>query len=354
MASHVSVKRILVTGAGGPASINFVASLRLAPEDFFIVGVDTNKYRLELPEVDRRYLVPSNEDPRYIDVLNQIISENDIGLLHPQPDAEVKFISDNREKIQTRVCLPKKKVVNICQDKLLSAQIWQQNNIPVPETIALDTHDDFIRASMQLGFPFWMRATHGAGARGSTLVENPHVGLSWWRYWRARGVKWQFMMQEYLPGQNIAFQSVWNNGEIVCSQARERIEYIYPHLAPSGITGTPAVAKTIVDHAVNNIATQAIKLIAPNATGIFCIDLKRNKQDVSCPTEINAGRFFTTSLFFTQAGVNMPYIYVKIALGESVTGVLQYDAIDEGVYWIRHMDAEPRLIKEGEWSSEEI
>jgi len=348
------MKRILVTGAGGPASINFISLLRLAPEDFFIVGIDMNKYRLELPDVDRRYVVPSNEDSRYIDVLNQIIEENNIGFLHPQPDAEVRFISENREKLETRVCLPQKQVIRTCQDKGKSVVIWESQHILCPITVWMVEDQDVIRAATGFGYPFWLRATQGAGARGSTLVENEEVALSWLHYWRARGMDWQFIAQEYLPGQNIAFQSVWNNGDIVCSQARERIEYIYPQLAPSGITGTPAVARTIVDEEANRIATQAVKAIAPEATGIFCVDLKRNKQGVPCPTEINAGRFFTTSLFFTQAGVNMPYIYVKMAFGESVAHVLQYDAIDEGVYWIRHMDAKPQLIKEGEWSSERI
>jgi biotin carboxylase len=348
------MKRILVTGAGGPASVNFIKSLRAAPEKFFIVGTDINKYRLELPDVDKRYLVPGNTEKNYIEVLNKIIEMNDVDIVHPQPDTEVRFISENREKINTRVFLPKKEVVRICQDKLKSALVWKKAGVPVPISMKVDNEDDIKDAGKEFGFPFWLRATQGAGARGSTPVENLDVGISWFRYWRARGKEWQFMAQEYLPGQNIAFQSVWLDGDIVCSQARERVEYIYPYLAPSGITGTPAVAKTIADHEINEIATKAVRSIDPGATGIFCVDLKRNKGGVPCPTEINTGRFFTTSFFFTKAGVNMPYIYVKLAFGERIPRLKKYDTIDEGVYWIRHMDSGPKLIVEGGWTSEKI
>lgn len=90
--------------------------------------------------------------------------------------------------------------------------------------------------------------------------------------------------------------------------ARERIEYIYPYLAPSGITNTPVIAVTIHREDVNRIATECIKAIDQNATGIFCVDLKENKDGVPCPTEINAERFFTTSYFFTKAGINSAVI----------------------------------------------
>jgi hypothetical protein len=51
------MRRILVTGAGGLAAANFVHSLRLASEPFYVVGTDTSKFHLELAPVDERYLL---------------------------------------------------------------------------------------------------------------------------------------------------------------------------------------------------------------------------------------------------------------------------------------------------------
>jgi carbamoyl-phosphate synthase large subunit len=166
---------------------------------------------------------------------------------------------------------------------------------------------------------------------------------------------WQFIAQEYLPGRNIGFHSLWKNGELITSMARERIEYIYPNLAPSGITGTPAVQRTIHDKAVNEIGTKAVLAIDPKFSGIACVDLKENKEGQPCVTEINAGRMFTTSFFFSYASkmirkdyyANIPYLYVKLALEEKMPNIPKYDILPENIYWIRHIDAPAKLVKDG-------
>jgi hypothetical protein len=71
-------------------------------------------------------------------------------------------------------------------------------------------------------------------------------------------------------------------------------------------------------------------------------------------TEINAGRFFTTSNFFAAAGANMPYEYVRLAYGENVDGLPRYDAVEEGLYWVRMIDMGYKLVREGEWRSKRV
>ncbi|MEM3829344.1 MAG: hypothetical protein QXP36_09055, partial [Conexivisphaerales archaeon] len=196
---------------------------------------------------------------------------------------------------------------------------------------------------------------HGAGGRGSTPAYNKETALSWINYWRTRGMKWDFIAQEHLPGRNIGFHSLWKDGELVTSMARERIEYIYPHLAPSGVTGTPAVQRTIHDNNVNRIATEAVLAIDPNFNGIACVDLKEGRDGVPRVTEINAARMFTTSFFFSYASkvlrkdycANIPYLYVKLAFKESVPEIPKYNILPENIYWIRHIDAPAKLVKDG-------
>ena len=44
----------------------------LAPEDFYIVGTDINKYHLKLSRADKTYIVPESSDPSFIPSLNKI------------------------------------------------------------------------------------------------------------------------------------------------------------------------------------------------------------------------------------------------------------------------------------------
>lgn len=349
------MKRILIAGAAGPAGVNFIRSLRSAPEQMYLVGTDANRHHLSWirdeahPEnrVNQAYLVPRYDDPAYLDQLNDIANKENVDLIYPQTDPEVRFHSEHRNELAAPVCLPAKRTVVVCQDKYLSAEAWKAAGIPIQETLLISSDPaELLRAEKQFSYPYWIRASQGASGKGSCLVENRQTAEHWLRYWEAKKVDWQFIAQQFLPGSIIAFQSVWKNGEVVCSQARERVEYIYPYLSPSGITGTPVIARTIHRNDVNEMATRAVLAIDPDATGVFCVDLRDNTQGTPIPTEINAGRFFTTSYFFTAAGVNMPYYYIKIAFNEETPPCPAYNPIPPDWYWCRHIDCPGVLIKE--------
>lgn len=350
------MKRIFITGAGGPAGLNLIRSLRKAPEKLYLIGTDCNPHHLAWvrdpnhPEnmVDEAYVVPRTDSPDYIPTVNDLIRKSGAQLLHPQPDGDVKLFSDHRDRLACPVYLPDRRTVDICQDKYLSGKAWQEAGLPLVETMYVTSRtEDLQQAEEVFGYPYWVRASQGASSRGSTPVHNLETAQAWIRYWEARNVGWKFIAQEYLPGAVIAFQSLWLNGEVVTSAARDRVEYLYPSLAPSGVTNTPVVARTIHRDDVNEMAVRAVRCIDPKATGVFCVDLRENKHGSPIPTEINCGRFFTTSYFFTEAGVNMPYYYVQMAFGEKLPPLQRFDAIPADWYWCRHIDCPGVLVKDG-------
>jgi len=341
-------KTILVTGCGGPAGVNFLKSLRIRNrEDLRLIGTDCNKFHLMLAKehLNKSYLVePCTNISTYINQLKNIIDKEEVDLVHPQPDVEVAVISEFRDVLGDKVFLPKKETIKTCQNKYATAFEWARNGydtLPIPISDLEDIH----YAYRQFNRVYWLRSAQGAGGRGSTLVKNTATAKSWIKYWRSRGAKDNFMAQKYLPGRNIAYHSVWYKGELITSQARERVEYIYPYLSPSGITGTPLVQRTIVDAKVNRVAVDSIFCIDSSPHGIFCVDLKEDEKGNPQPTEINAGRFFTTSYFFSKASIdlnipraNMPYMFVKLALGEEIPIGSSRDVLPENLYWIRQID----------------
>lgn len=347
------MKRVLVTGAGGPASINFIMSLRISSEKMYIIGVDVNKFRIHLAPTNSKFIVPKATSENYIDALNEIIRKESAEFIHPQPDIEVRVLSENRDKVKANLFLPSKKAIRICQDKFESARIWFKKGIPTARTIEIKNKKDVESAFEKFGCPIWIRAKYGAGGRGSTAAYNIKTAISWIEYWKARGEKWEFIAQEFLSGRNLAFHSVWKEGELVTSMVRERLEYIYPSLAPSGITGTPTVQRTIHAPKVNEVAVEAVLAIDSNFNGIACVDLKENGEGVPCVTEINAGRMFTTSFFFSYASkilygdyrANFPYIYLKLAYKEEIPNFPKFDVLPENLYWIRHIDAPACLVR---------
>jgi len=349
------VKRVLITGAGGPAGVNFTQSLRIAPEKTFLVGTEANHYYANLAVTDKVNIVPKVTASDYIGKISKIIEKEKIEFIHPQPDVEVKAISENREKLNVNTFLPSKDTVRVCQDKLESAKRWKRKNVPVAKTVELKNEAYVEKAFGELGTPLWIRAKRGAGGKGSTPADSLETALSWISYWKSRNKGWEFIAQEWLRGRNVGFHSLWKDGELVTSMARERLQYIYPHLAPSGITGTPSVQRTIHDDEVNKIATEAVLAIDTDFNGIACVDLKEDDRGNPCATEINAGRMFTTSFFFSYASkkllknyhANFPYLYVKLAYKEHLPNIPKYNILPKELYWIRHIDAPARLVKAG-------
>jgi len=74
------------------------------------------------------------------------------------------------------------------------------------------------------------------------------------------------------------------------------------------------------------------------------VDLTYDRDGVPNPTEINIGRFFTTHFFFSKAGLNMPYLLIKLAYNEELSPInRKINPLTPGLAWIRGMDLEPIL-----------
>jgi len=126
-----------------------------------LIGIDVNKYHLEWPDADERYLVPRFTDPCYIDKLNELIRKTHAELIHPQPDGEVRILSEHRERIEAKLFLPAKGTIRICQDKFECARIWQKKGIPVARALSVKDETDLGEAGYELGYLYWLRARVG-------------------------------------------------------------------------------------------------------------------------------------------------------------------------------------------------
>lgn len=335
------MKNILVLGAGGSPATNFVRSLREAPEKFNLIGTDCNKYYIQRAETDRKYLVPPSSDKNYFNILNDIIDEENIDFVHIQNDSEMPVISENREKINAKCFLPSKETVRTCLNKFDSFKAWEKNGVPQPKTVFLNNQEDLRTAFFTLGKKIWIREISGAGGKGSLAVEDFDQA----KYWISFNKGWgKFVAAEYLSPDTITWQSIWNNGKLIVAQTRKRLYWELGKVSPSGVSGATGAATTTSSSVLDSIALDAINAIDKKPNGIFSVDLTFNQDKVPIPTEINIGRFFTTHYFFTVAGLNMPYIYLKEAFGEDYTAPhKKINPLINDLMWIRGMDFEPIL-----------
>lgn len=339
------MKRILVTGAGGSPSVNFTRSLRQSDEEYYIVGTDADKYYLQRAEVDARYLAPLASDPKYIDFLNYVIDKEKIDFVHAQNDVEVSFLSEHREKINAKTFFPDKETVKILQDKFESFKVWDAAGLKVPKTVLISRETDLQKLLDSFGGSMWLRAISGAGGRGSLPVHDVKAAKNWLDFQEKNG-SWDgnFTASELLEPETVTWMSIWKDGELVVAQGRKRLYWELAKISPSGVTGATGTGLTYSDLDLDAIAEKAVRSIDSNPSGLFAVDMAYDKNGTPNPTEINIGRFFTTHQFFTDAGLNMPEIFVKLGYGENVPVLKKIkNPLPDDLVWIRGMDFEPVL-----------
>ena len=335
------MKRILVTGAGGSPATNFVRSLRQAPEPLHLVGTDADRWCLLRAETDSRHLVPPAGDPAYLDVLNAVIERERVDLVHAQNDAEVAFLSEHRERVRARLFLPARATVRTCQDKFRSFERWQAAGLRVPDTLLVASEDDLKEAFERFGGSLWLRATTGAGGKGALPVHDYETARSWLDFQRGWG---GFTAAELLEPDSVTWMSLWHRGELVVAQGRKRLYWELSRVSPSGVTGVTGAGMTMADPALDDLATRAVLAVDERPHGLFGVDLTYDRAGVPNPTEINVGRFFTTHQFFTALGLNLPWIYLRLAFGEPPPPLARrLNPLPEGMVWIRGVDFEPVL-----------
>ncbi len=341
------MKNILVLGTGGSATTNFIRSLRLSGEKFNIIGTDSNKYYIQRSEADKNYLIPLCTHQDYISALKNIVKKEKIDFIHLQNDKEISVISEYRKEFKDKLFLPSKETIRICLDKYRSYLKWK-NVVPQPKKFIIKTKANLKSAFKELNGIKWLREITGAGGRGSLKTEDLDEAF----YWINKHNGWgKFEVAEYLSDQSITWSSIWKDGKLIVAQGRKRLFWELAANTLSGVTGATGAAVTISDNVLDGIAEASILAIDKKPHGIFSVDLTYDKNGAPNPTEINISRFFTTILFFTEAGLNMPLMYTKLFFNEAIKVDKRYNPLTDNYVWIRGMDFLPKLLTPEKFNS---
>lgn len=334
--------RLLVTGAGTAGTSNLIRSLRAGDRALFIVGCHSDRFVLRKSTAHRNYLVPSLTDPGFLRALRRVVTREKIDLLIPTTDADVAAFARARARISCRLFLPRKRLIELCQDKYRLNRFLRARGIPAPLTYPVTGLRAIGRifARLPARSLVWCRIRAGSGSMGAIPVKRAEQARSWIAYWREmRGIPvTSFTLSEYLPGRDFSCQSLWKDGTLILTKTCERLSYFGGGAHPSGISSVSHLAKTVFEPKVVETCTRAIRAIDPRASGTFNFDLRENAAGVACITEINAGRFPSGMNIYDLTGEhNLTALYVRVALGEPVELREEYEPA-EGYYTVRDLD----------------
>jgi carbamoyl-phosphate synthase large subunit len=345
--------KILIAGAGGAPSEGVINSLLKSPKKEVIIGMGSEPTDLVLSNASELFYIPYANTPGYKNSLLKLIKSEKPDLIHFQNDLEIFHASKFRDEIHsngTKTFMPSHEVIDTCVHKYKTYLKCVEAGIKVPKNILINNEDDLKRAFADLSDKdgkIWLRSSSiGGGGKGALPTNDFLFAKKWIEFYNGWG---EFVAAEMLTPDTVTWLSIWYEGELVVAQTRIRKGWTHGNRTVSGVTGVTKVGITYSNSLVDKISIETIKAVSDKPHGIFGVDMAYDKNGIPNPTEINVSRFFTTVLFFTEAGLNMPVIFKDIALYNEFPKLdKKINPLKDGLIWLRGMDTKPKLMTEME------
>ena len=347
--------RALVTGAGSGSSGNLIRALQTVRPRPHIVGVNHDRFVLKMSLASCNYLSPNVDSEGFVDAILQIIKKERIDVVLPTDDNVVKSLSDARHRFPVELLLPRRRTIDLCQDKYALTEFLRHRRIAVPRTYPVRSLGDLDRIFDRFSQDgvLWCRARRGSRSVAATPVATVEQARSWITQWRdLRGVRVSdFTLAEYLPGRHYIVQSLWRGGRLLRAQSMEVLSYFAAGNNPSGMFSLSSLAKTVAAPTAIETSLAAVRALERKPSGTFFIELKENSDEAPCITEINAGRFPSgaTALLAVGKG-NMISMFASAAMGETVV-VADPCAPGPERYLVRDIDAVPGVFSAADLSN---
>jgi carbamoyl-phosphate synthase large subunit len=341
------MKKLLIAGAGGAPTEGVIFSWQKNPDNH-VIGMCSEPTDLILSKAKKKYYLPYAGSKGYRERLLHILNHEKPDLVHFQNDLEIFHASLMRDEILetgTKIFMPDHSVIDRCVHKFKSYKAFKRAGITVPKNIEILSEDDLKRAFDELvdsKGKIWLRDSGiGGGGKGALPTDNYNFAKSWIDHHNGWG---DYIAAEILQPKTVTWLSIWHEGELIVAQTRAREGWTHGNRTISGVTGVTKVGITYSDETVTDVAKKSILAVSDKPHGIFGVDMAYDKNGMPNPTEINISRFFTTVRFFTEAGINFPEIFKKLAFNEDINikkGLI--NPLDDGLMWLRGMDTDPLL-----------
>jgi len=153
-----------------------------------VVGMDSDRRSVGFHLCDVAYLVPSPEEPDYIERILGLCRDDKIDAILPSAEEEILVLTRNESEFERRgirLLCPNYRTSLTCADKGWAYDFFRKAQVPTPEIF--DPH-------YSPPFPCVVKPRMGRGGRGVEIVEDP-AELSW-RLLRSPGL----IVQEYIDG----------------------------------------------------------------------------------------------------------------------------------------------------------
>lgn len=164
--------KVVVTGGGALLGQGLIRSLQRSPLDAEVIVVDPSPLSPGLYWVENRYLVPMASDPAYVEAIESVLATERPDALLVGTDVELGLLASNRHPLEqrygTRVVVAEPQVIEIANDKLLTATFLRDKGFNPPESREPHQAQELVEL---FGFPLIVKPRIGARSVGLSLVR---------------------------------------------------------------------------------------------------------------------------------------------------------------------------------------
>lgn len=316
--------KVLVTAIGGPTGYGVLKCLE-SKQDIYIVGVDADKNCHAAAKCNRFCVVPRISSADFKDKIKKLIERFDIDVVIPTLQDELSFF--NELKKQVKVITPHN--INNLLDKIKIYELMKKNKLKilVPKYSLVSNISDYKKVLKEFGYPekkVCIKPASGHGGLGFKIIANPEeVAKKIFKQQlsnmmtsdeleRLLSISFEepLILMEYLPGDEYSVDLLAKESKLLVAVPRKRDR------VSNGIVIRGKVEK-------NEQLIQATKSIVEllNLDSFINLQFRFDEQGNAKLIDLNP-RFCGSQIMSLGAGINFPYMCIKIAMGENLEPVV--------------------------------
>ena len=287
----------LVTSSGSTNGVNIIKALK----GHRIIAVDCDELSAGLYMSDVWFVVPKATDPRYKEVMIDIVRREQIDIIFPSFSEEIKVLN-GIEELNNKLVVSPRKVYELTENKILCKAFIRNLGFITPE-------------QYPNSYPMMVKPIVGTGSKDTVKVNTPEE--------RDFYLKKDMFYEEFIEGVEYTIDGVSDfEGKMVCCLPRIRLE------KKGGLA-----TKCITEHneelyKLCKKIVETMKLVG--VWNVQCIKREGKYYFIDINNRFPSGGMPLA----TASGLNIPEILIDILKGNKVTPTLVY-----GKTMIRYYDA---------------
>lgn len=296
------VINILILSAGRRVELVkcFKEAAKIKRIESNIVTADISKTAPATYFGDKNYTIPKIGDDGYIEAVINICNKENIMLVIPTIDTELKILSENKKLIEketnAKILISDKKVIDICINKKNTNKFFEENGFGIPKEIK---NSDIENRNYK--FPLFIKPIDGSSSINAFKVNNEKQLLFFKDYIDNP------IIQEFIEGTEYTIDAFIDfDGNPITIVPRERI---------ATRAGEISKGKIVKDRELINEVKKVIEVLKPIGHITFqCMKAKDGIKFI----EINP-RFGGGAPMSIKAGANSPLNLYRLLLNEKLT-----------------------------------